>query len=87
MLPCETVGVCHIPMEPAFDVATSKILYEVGKELNYDIRKGATVITIEGPRFSSKAESNMMRLWGGDLVNMTICPEVFYFFSDLRIQA
>ena len=70
-------GVCHIPMEPAFDVKTSKILYEVGKELNYDIRKGATVITIEGPRFSSKAESNMMRLWGGDLVNMTICPEVY----------
>lgn len=64
-------------MEPAFDVETSRILYEVGKELNYDIKKGGTVIAIEGPRFSSKAESNMMRLWGGDLVNMTICPEVY----------
>ncbi|XP_076233636.1 S-methyl-5'-thioadenosine phosphorylase [Calliopsis andreniformis] len=70
-------GVCHMPMEPAFDVDTSKILYEAGKELGYDIKNGGTVMTIEGPRFSSKAESNLMRLWGGDLVNMTICPEVY----------
>ncbi|XP_076666818.1 S-methyl-5'-thioadenosine phosphorylase isoform X2 [Andrena cerasifolii] len=70
-------GVRHIPMEPAFDVKTSKILYEVGKELKYDIKKGGTVVAIEGPRFSSKAESNMMRLLGGDLINMTICPEVY----------
>lgn len=70
-------GVCHMPMEPAFDPTTSQILFEVGKELGYDIRKGGTIVSIEGPRFSSKAESNAMRLWGGDLVNMTTCPEVY----------
>ncbi|KAL6255384.1 hypothetical protein P5V15_013721 [Pogonomyrmex californicus] len=69
-------GVCHIPMEPAFDPRTSEVLLQAAKKLGYDIKKGATVITIEGPRFSSKAESNAMRLWGGHLVNMTICPEV-----------
>lgn len=69
-------GVCHMPMEPSFDPSTSQILLEVGKELGYDIRKGATIVTIEGPRFSSKAESNALRLWGGHLINMTTCPEV-----------
>ncbi|XP_076284262.1 S-methyl-5'-thioadenosine phosphorylase isoform X2 [Lasioglossum baleicum] len=69
-------GVCHIPMEPAFHPETSKILYQVGKDLNYDIRCGGTVVVIEGPRFSSKAESNAMRIWGGDLIGMTTCPEV-----------
>lgn len=40
------------------------------------MHKKGTVVCIEGPRFSSKAESNMYRLWGGDLVNMTSAPEV-----------
>ncbi len=35
-----------------------------------------TVITIEGPRFSSRAESKMFRIWGADVVNMSIAPEV-----------
>lgn len=35
-----------------------------------------TVVTIEGPRFSSKAESLMFKQWGADLVNMTTVPEV-----------
>ncbi|KAG6800888.1 S-methyl-5'-thioadenosine phosphorylase [Apis mellifera caucasica] len=70
-------GVCHMPMEPAFDPTTSQILFEVGKELGYMIRKGGTIVTIEGPRFSSKAESNAFRMWGGHLVNMTTCPEVY----------
>jgi len=70
-------GVCHIPMEPAFDPRTSEILLQAAEKFGYNIKKGGTIITIEGPRFSSKAESNAMRLWGGHLVNMTICPEVF----------
>lgn len=35
-----------------------------------------TVIAVEGPRFSSKAESRMFRQWGGDIINMTSVPEV-----------
>ncbi|XP_015584995.1 S-methyl-5'-thioadenosine phosphorylase [Cephus cinctus] len=69
-------GVCHVPMEPAFDPRTSKLLVQAAKELGYDVREGGTVVAIEGPRFSSKAESNALRLWGGHLVNMTTCPEV-----------
>ncbi|KAI4473483.1 hypothetical protein M0802_016095 [Mischocyttarus mexicanus] len=69
-------GACYIPMEPAFDPHTSKILLQAGKDLNFDIRNGATIVSIEGPRYSSKAESNALRLWGGHLVNMTTYPEV-----------
>lgn len=35
-----------------------------------------TVVTIEGPRFSTKAESLMFKSWGCDLINMTTTPEV-----------
>ena len=35
-----------------------------------------TMVTIEGPRFSSKAESKMFKQWGGDVINMTTVPEV-----------
>ena len=34
------------------------------------------MITIEGPRFSSRAESFMFRTWGADVINMTTVPEV-----------
>ena len=34
-----------------------------------------TVVTIEGPRFSTKAESHMFRAWGADVINMSIAPE------------
>lgn len=64
-------------MEPAFDPRSSQVLYDVAKELGYEIRKGGTIVSIEGPRFSSKAESNALRMWGGHLVNMTTCPEVY----------
>ncbi|XP_015175662.1 PREDICTED: S-methyl-5'-thioadenosine phosphorylase-like [Polistes dominula] len=69
-------GVCHVPMEPAFDPDVSTILLQAGNDLGFDVRNGATVVTIEGPRFSSKAESNAFRLWGGHLINMTTYPEV-----------
>ena len=34
------------------------------------------MVTIEGPRFSSRSESKMFRMWGGDVINMTTVPEV-----------
>ncbi len=38
---------------------------------------GGTLITIEGPRFSTKAESDLFRSWGMSIIGMTACPEVF----------
>ena len=39
--------------------------------------RGGTLITIEGPRFSTKAESNTYRGWGMSIIGMTACPEIF----------
>ncbi|XP_017077950.1 S-methyl-5'-thioadenosine phosphorylase [Drosophila eugracilis] len=69
-------GVCHLPMYPAFSERTRNILLEASKELEIPAHEKATIVTIEGPRFSSRSESLMFRQWGGDLINMTTCPEV-----------
>ena len=46
------------------------------QELDIKYHNKGTVIAIEGPRFSTKAESHMHRLWGADVINMTSVPEV-----------
>jgi 5'-methylthioadenosine phosphorylase len=69
------MGVCHLPMSPAFDERTRQVVIETAKELGVEVFPKGTAVCIEGPRFSTKAESNLYRSWGADLVNMTICPE------------
>ncbi|KAK4308888.1 hypothetical protein Pmani_019441 [Petrolisthes manimaculis] len=69
-------GILHLPMDTPFCPDTSKILEDCCKELGYAVHPKGTVITIEGPRFSSKAESHMFRSFGGDVINMTTVPEV-----------
>ena len=68
-------GPKHTPMAEPFDKKLREILAKTGKELGYKIHEKSTVITIEGPRFSTKAESKMFRSWGADLINMSIAPE------------
>lgn len=41
------------------------------------VHSGGVFITIEGPRFSTKAESNLYRAWGMDIIGMTTSPEAF----------
>ncbi len=41
------------------------------------LHNGGTLITIEGPRFSTIAESNLFRHWGMSIIGMTACPEAF----------
>ena len=52
------------------------VLIETAKKLGLKCHERGTTVTIEGPRFSSKAESMMFRGWGCDVVNMTTVPEV-----------
>jgi len=68
--------VCHIPMAEPFCRNMRKLLYEQAKELGFPCHEKGTVVTIEGPRYSSKAESFMFRQWGGDVINMSTVPEV-----------
>ena len=72
----EGVEVCHIPMAEPFCPKLRKLLAETAEELGIPYHKKGTVVTIEGPRFSTKAESNLFRSWGCDVINMTTVPEV-----------
>jgi 5'-methylthioadenosine phosphorylase len=62
----------HTPMADPFDSKLRKILIESGRGLNYALHDKGTVVTIEGPRFSTRAESNMFRIIGADVINMTL---------------
>jgi 5'-methylthioadenosine phosphorylase len=68
-------GAKHTSMADPFDGELRKVLLDSAKELNLNVHGKGTVVTIEGPRFSSKAESRMYRLWGADVINMSIAPE------------
>lgn len=39
------------------------------------LHEGKTVVCMEGPQFSTRAESIMYRQWGGDIINMSVLPE------------
>ena len=68
--------VCHIPMAEPFCTKLRKILSETASDINLEHHKKGTVITIEGPRFSTKAESHIFRQWNADVINMSTVPEV-----------
>ncbi len=66
----------HAPMADPFDENIRNLLIQSAEELNLTYHKKGTVISIEGPRFSTRAESNMFRMWGADVINMSVAPEV-----------
>ncbi len=68
--------VVHTPMSEPYDQKITDLLCKTCEELGYAYNRNVTVITIEGPRFSTKAESHMFRQWGADIINMSTCPEV-----------
>lgn len=53
-----------------------QVLLEVARSLGVKCHTRGTMLSIEGPRFSSRAESLMFRQWGADVINMTTVPEV-----------
>ncbi len=65
----------HTPMAEPFDATLRARLCEACDALGYPHHKRGTVVTIEGPRFSTRAESNMFRMWGADVINMSVATE------------
>ncbi|HNX06704.1 MAG TPA: S-methyl-5'-thioadenosine phosphorylase [Bacteroidales bacterium] len=65
----------HTGMAKPFSELLRNIIIKEAATLNYRFHPSGTVITIEGPRFSTIAESNMFRLWGADVINMSTAPE------------
>jgi 5'-methylthioadenosine phosphorylase len=67
--------VCHISVAEPMCPETRKTCITAAKTLKIDAHPKATYVCIEGPRFSTKAESNLFRQWGADVVGMTLVPE------------
>jgi 5'-methylthioadenosine phosphorylase len=69
--------VVHVSVADPFCPDLSKQLEEATRKTNATVHSGGSFITIEGPRFSTKAESNTYRTWGMSLIGMTASPEAF----------
>ncbi len=69
--------VAHVNVADPFCAALSEQLAEATRQTGAVVHQGGAFITIEGPRFSTRAESNVFRQWGMTLIGMTACPEAF----------
>jgi len=67
--------VAHVSIADPFCKTLSKVLYEASKKSGKKTHVGGGLVTINGPRFSTRTESNIFRGWGLALVNMTTVPE------------
>ncbi|MBF0415908.1 MAG: S-methyl-5'-thioadenosine phosphorylase [Magnetococcales bacterium] len=67
--------VVHTPMAQPFCPNLRALFASTATDLGLPFHKDKTVITIEGPRFSTRAESHMFRQWGADVINMSTVPE------------
>ncbi|MEI8005709.1 MAG: S-methyl-5'-thioadenosine phosphorylase [Bacteroidota bacterium] len=65
----------HVAMADPFSAELRKKLISSAEELKLSYHPEGTLVTIEGPRFSTRAESKMFRLLGADVINMSIAPE------------
>ena len=65
----------HTPMADPFSEPLRQHLIAAAKDLQLRFHERGTLITIEGPRFSTRAESHMFRAWGADVINMTLASE------------
>jgi 5'-methylthioadenosine phosphorylase len=69
--------VAHIGAAEPFCSEWSTLVRENVQKTGATVHSGGTLITIEGPRFSTKAESNTFRKWGFSIIGMTASPEAF----------
>jgi 5'-methylthioadenosine phosphorylase len=67
--------VVHIGLADPFCPALSEHCYQAASTTGARVHKGGGFVTIEGPRFSTKAESRTFRSWGMDIIGMTTTPE------------
>ena len=69
--------VVHVSVAEPFCPTLSTLLHQTLTSVGADSHQGGAMITIEGPRFSTKIESNTFRSWGLSLIGMTTSPEAF----------
>lgn len=69
--------VAHVGTANPFCPNLSRQVAQALQETGATVHRGGTFITIEGPRFSTRGESNLYRAWGMSIIGMTTSPEAF----------
>jgi 5'-methylthioadenosine phosphorylase len=67
--------VAHVAFADPFCLRMHSIIIPAAKKQGIDLHTNQTVICMEGPAFSTRAESRMYRSWGGGIINMSTLPE------------
>ena len=67
--------VAHIPFADPFCPELNEILYEAARENGATVHNSGTFVIMEGPAFSTRAESRLYKSWDADLIGMTALPE------------
>jgi 5'-methylthioadenosine phosphorylase len=69
--------VAHVSVAEPFCDDLSAALFDSVTRVGGTVHSGGALVTIPGPRFSTRAESNAYRAWGMSIIGMTACPEAF----------
>ncbi len=67
--------VAHIPFAEPFCPTLCRVLYQSAQETGASVHPKGTFVVMEGPAFSTRAESRLYRSWGADIIGMTALPE------------
>jgi 5'-methylthioadenosine phosphorylase len=67
--------VAHIAFGEPFCPALRQVLYDAAREAGAKVHSAGTMVVMEGPAFSTRAESRLYRSWGADIIGMTALPE------------
>ena len=68
--------VAHVSMADPFCPELREVAITTAKDLGIPVHEKGTYVCIEGPRFSTRAESRLYKSWGADIIGMTLVPEV-----------
>ena len=67
--------VVHVGIADPFCANTSQTIHRTAQAMDVNVHPGGTMVVMEGPAFSTRAESFMYRSWGADIIGMTALPE------------
>lgn len=69
--------VAHVSVADPFCAELNEVIADAVADAGGTVHRGGTYVTIEGPRFSTRAESALYRAWGMDIIGMTTSPEAY----------
>ena len=69
--------VAHVDVAQPYCLGLARKVYDSFAQVGGTVHKGGTFLVIEGPRFSTRGESEIFRRWGCNVIGMTSAPETF----------